>query len=178
MFTLNLLSLQKQRDGALRTLFLRAKTALELTLFLALIAAIIMIGTKLFLINTFLTFAGSTATNVRTRDMERSVRNVNQATALLERLSDDTTFWTPALVQLTQIVPPSVTLTEMTLNNKRTPHLALKGAAATRNDLLVFKTAIERLPFVNALNFPLTNLLAPADIQWQLDATLSFPLTQ
>lgn len=172
MLAINLLSPEKQRLHTLRIAFHRTRTILELALFLACCIAIVTIGTKYFLIQTILTFATTPTTNVQTRALEMAVRKTNKTTALLERLQRDTIPWSTFLMHLSNAVPETVTVTEMTINSKTTPQFTLKGKAATRTDLLVFKTALERLSFITNLSFPLTNLLSPKDINWQLESSI------
>ncbi|MBI4281681.1 hypothetical protein HY625_02535 [Candidatus Uhrbacteria bacterium] len=172
MITVNLLSPEKRRESVTRRIFHHAKTLLEATLFFALLIAIVTIGTKLLLLDTVLTVTSSPTANIRTRDLEVRIRRVNAATALLARLQGQTIPWSGLLIRLSGIVPPGIRFNELTLDTKTTPHLLLKGKAATRQDLLVLKTALEKLPFVTNLSFPITNLLSPKDIDWQLDATI------
>ncbi len=172
MITINLLSPEKRRESATRTLFRHAKTLLEVTLFFALLIAIVTIGAKLLLLDTVLTVTSAPTANIRTRDLEVKIRRVNAATALLTRLQGQTIPWSNVLIRLSDIVPPGIRLHELTLDTKTTPHLLLKGKAATRQDLLILKTALEKLPFITDLSFPITNLLSPKDIDWQLDATI------
>ncbi len=170
MLTINLLSPEKQRLHTIRVAFHRTKTILELALFLACCIAIVTIGTKYFLVQTVLTFAATPTTNIHTRELEIAVRKTNKTTALLERLQRDTIPWSAFLMRLGNAVPASVTVTEMTVSATTKPQFTLKGKAATRTDLLAFKTALERLPFITKLSFPLTNLLSPNNINWQLES--------
>lgn len=172
MITINLLSPEKRRESATRMLFRHVKTLLEITLFFALLIAIVTIGAKLLLLDTVLTVTSAPTANIRTRDLEVKIRKVNAATALLTRLQGETIPWSSFLMRLSDVVPPGIRLHELTLDTKKTPRLSLKGSAATRQDLLVFKTALEKLPFIADLSFPITNLLSPKDIDWQLDATI------
>ncbi|MDO8581286.1 MAG: hypothetical protein Q7S16_00215 [bacterium] len=173
MLIINLLSPEKQRLHAIRVVFHRTKTILELTLILACCIAIITIGTKYFLVQTVLTFATTPTTNIHTRELEIAVRKTNKTTALLDRLQKDTTPWSTFFIHLSNAMPESITITEMTVNKKATPQFILKGKAATRSDLLTFKTALEQLPFITNLSFPLTNLLSPKDINWQLESNIN-----
>lgn len=173
MITVNLLSPEKRRERTFRTFFVQTKTLLEGVLFITVVLATIMIGTKLFLLETLLTFATTSTTHVPTRELERAIRRTNQATALIERLERETTPWSTLLIATTEATPPNVTLREVILNKKTAPHLTMRGMAATRTDLLSFKTRLEKLPFVVELSFPVANLLSPKDVSWQMTATIN-----
>ncbi|MDD5566874.1 MAG: hypothetical protein PHH01_01640 [Patescibacteria group bacterium] len=49
----------------------------------------------------------------------------------------------------------------------------IQGQAKTRNDLLNFKTSLEKLTFLENLNAPITNLIQKEDISFQFSGTLN-----
>lgn len=173
MITLNLLSPEKQRSNAFRSTFTHAKIFLELTFVLTCLVAIVTIGTKLFLVQTILSSTTASTANVHTRELEAAVRRTNQTTSILDRLQRDTVPWSVALLRLADTMPPTITIGELTIDTKTKPHLTLKGKAATRQDLLIFKTTLEKQSWIEQLSFPLNNLLNPKDIDWQLEADMT-----
>lgn len=168
--TVNLLSPEKQREGLFRFLLYRTKMILEVALFLTLCVAIAVIGIKIFLVNTVLTYTTTSNVNVSMRALEQSVRTINQRLALLNNAQGEYTPWSPSLAVISNAIPSAIRLHTLIVDRTaKQPRFKLQGRAATRNDLLTFKKTLEKLPFAKNLSFPIENLLAREESEWQVE---------
>jgi len=169
--SLNLLPPQKKREHErIKALLLAHEIILFLFITLVL-GAVTLLSARLILEQRYreaiLEVVPGSSKIIR---INRDIRSLNQELTLLATITRPALFWTPFLTSLTKQTPPGIALQSMTLNNESGFHLS--GNAATRDDLIAFKTLLEHSPAVRTVDLPLQYLVEEHDIHFMVQATL------
>lgn len=123
----------------------------------------------------FIESAGRTSQLVRSEAAELSAfetkfREANmvagQANGFLESGPD----WASFLVRMERLVPQGVSLSALATKGNR---VSLSGSAKTREDFLVFESALKRDPCLTGFVIPVSNLFSEANVEFQLDFSVS-----
>lgn len=99
--------------------------------------------------------------------LNRTVRNINQVLAPLNRVATSSRYFSPLLQALVNQTPPSIAWTALTVDAPGTA--TLRGTAATRRDLATFKANLESAPQFTRVNLPLQYLLGIGQIEFAME---------
>lgn len=103
--------------------------------------------------------------------VDENIKKVNeQIQRFTEALQAQFTM-TPFMNELSAKVGNGIHMENITVN-AFAKQLGLKGVADTRNDLLAFQNALIELPYVDAINTPLSTFTQREDIPFDLSLTL------
>jgi|GEM_PF-987668 len=103
--------------------------------------------------------------------LNRDIRIINKQTLLIDRAIKLYHPWSPILVELATLTPPSVQIETMQIQNGAT--MLMRGHANTREELLTFKDRLEKSPYTVRLVIPLQSLAQDQDITFTVERTLN-----
>jgi len=145
----------------------------------SLILGILIIFTLcLGLINLFLFFQTKSLENQiiqteahlqmkQVQEFEESIKTFNQALMDLDQLQTSQIAYSSILEQLTQLIPPSLQIHTLSLDN--TGQIRLTGYVPTREQLLNLKQNLEDSTDFIQIEFPLSNLVKSKEIDFNLN---------
>lgn len=100
----------------------------------------------------------------------QDVRTTNELLLALEQFRTIFTPWSVAITALTERVPPTIVLTDITI--ERGTSLRVDGRAPEREHLLAFRDALQTLPYLTDIVVPFSNLLLRERIDFSIEARI------
>ena len=101
---------------------------------------------------------------------ENTFAKVNVSVAALSKIQDLHLHWLNVLRQLSSAAPDGVTISDFSTKDYQ---VFLVGKAATRDDLLNFKSNLEGSTCFQNVNVPLSNLVVKDDVDFQMDFVIT-----
>ncbi|MBI4837124.1 MAG: hypothetical protein HY813_01805 [Candidatus Portnoybacteria bacterium] len=101
------------------------------------------------------------------RELETEVAVINQKMRFLDDLQNRQVSVVDALENLAKAVPPGVSFDNFAFNAKDNK-IILTGHALTREQLIVFRRALDRCPSFFGIESPVSNFVKPEDIDFNL----------
>jgi hypothetical protein len=149
-----------------------AKSILEIILIIICFTGIVLVGIEDILQNYFNDLSGTIAlTQSQHVKTDRTVRAINQTLIQLEKIQKNYYPATPHLIPLINAMPPNISLDSMELDSVN-KNFNATGIAATRNDLLNYKQALENTGLVQKIDLPLSQLTKKDNLAFSLNAEL------
>lgn len=91
------------------------------------------------------------------RDLQNQILLLNRNIKEIKNLQAQHYYWSQALVQLANLVPPEMQLNQITFD-KITGAIGITGQAQTRESVLTFWADVIKSDYFKNINFPLANL--------------------
>lgn len=169
---LNLLSPQKQQYLHKMVYVQFLKHLLELVLFLVTLVAIVLMGADTMLHNYFTSITSRVDVSAeRISDVNQNVQFINSSLNRTYLIQEEFLSWPKRVESIAATVPPGVQLKSMSLQPKNNKYV-FSGTANTREDLLAFEAALEALPHVSSVSFPISQLTKKENISFSMTALL------
>ena len=170
--TLNLLAPNQREYLRYEHLYLYVRTVTVLLLTFTVVISGLLLAARLMLQDSYATALSATTTvNDRNRTIDREIAKLNLGLKDVKAIQAYFVKWSTLLVDLTTVVPSNVEVSYLNLEKKN--HLFnLTGMAQQRDDFLALKQALEKLPYLQELSNPLTNLLLQRNVSFQFSAKL------
>ena len=100
---------------------------------------------------------------------EDAFGQTNNLVIFLSRAQNQHIYWSRLIAKISSIASDSIYLTELSTKDY---HVMMSGKAKTRDDLIAFKEAIANSGCADDVNLPLSNLVSPANVDFQIDFTV------
>ncbi|MBU1895323.1 PilN domain-containing protein [Patescibacteria group bacterium] len=144
------------------------KNSLEAVLFLLCLAGMSLLGGQWILQGYFNELAESIVAVTQEQAVTNyQIKDVNKVIKQTKEIQDGYTLWTPILSELSNQIPDSIVLSNLTIKQKE-KILIVRGMAETRDGLLKFQENLESLPFISSINIPLSQLTEKENIPFSL----------
>jgi Tfp pilus assembly protein PilN len=111
----------------------------------------------------------STGTNSESKEIaeyESRFRNANVLSKQASRFLDSHPNWTEFLLRMDRLVPPNVSLSALVTRESR---VSLSGSAKTRDDFLLFESALKEDACFSNFLVPISNLFMEKNVEFQID---------
>lgn len=174
--TLNLLPPEKKK--ALRNLYLilYLRMIIEILLIYSLIMALPLFASRYYLNNNFRDIQEKTASfNQKYDKINREIRTVAQKLKNIDLIQENFSAWTPYLIDVFKATPTSTIFLKKAEFDKENKIIIIQGRAKTREALLDYKTALEKLSFMTNLQIPVASLTSKENIDFLLTPDLVLP---
>ncbi|MFA6427249.1 MAG: PilN domain-containing protein [Candidatus Magasanikbacteria bacterium] len=169
---LNLLSPQKKSYLTQMTHFQFIKNICEILLIIASLIGIALLGSQLILQTYFGNLMESIVQidNQHTEEI-RTIIQINKALDHTREIQKEFVVWTPKLEKITSAIPEGITIYSQSISYPD-KMLTLTGLASTRDNLITFHENLKKIPFVQGVNTPLSELTQPENISFTITASL------
>lgn len=170
---LNLLPPDKQQNLQRTIMAQFIKNIFELAFLVTCIIAIGLLGGQWVLQNYFHDITASTL-SVSTGPNERTTR-INEVNAILRNANaaqKGYTLWTPTLIELHEVIPDNVVITQISMNTQG-KKATIMGRAETRDALLELERALESLDFLGEIEIPISQLTQQENIPFTFNPELN-----
>lgn len=172
MIILNLLSPDKKKNLAAEVGFSQVKKALLILIISCItgismtVAVRVLLTHELHTIESDISSATESLTTNGDDTAEIIIKKINDKGTQLTQIQSSYVSWSSLLYQLGQTPNNNIQLKSLQFNQDDGT-FDVQGYAKTRDDLLVFKEALEQLPFLQNINSPISNLIKKEDITFQ-----------
>lgn len=173
MIYLNLLSEQKKEELQKKILLEFTTTILELLFSITVLAAIILLASKIILQNSFNeAIAQSTLITASYGAINQEIRKLNTEIEQIDHLERDRVLWTDFLTHFAESTPSEITIKSLSLN-AQDKNILISGKATTRMGLLAFIKNLEASGLYTKIESPISNIFERTDINFTLNAVLN-----
>lgn len=173
MLYLNLLSEQKKEELQKKILLEFTTTILELLFSITVLAAIILLVSKIILQNSFNeAIAQSTLITTSYGAINQEIRGLNTQIEQIDRLERERLLAADFLTHMAELTPKEVTIKSLSLN-AQDKNVLLSGKAATRDSLLLFIKNLEGGGLYTRVESPISNIFERTNINFTLSAVLN-----
>lgn len=100
---------------------------------------------------------------------DTDLKNMNVGIAEIAKVQKDQLYWSEFFLKFDAKVPESVEIGGIATKNYS---IFISGKADARDDLIFFKENLEKEECFESVNLPLSNLVAKADIDFQMDFSI------
>lgn len=178
MTDLNLLDpqLQQKLDQERLLIMLRDYTTLILAV-VATIGIFFVLSRAVLTSNFHDTVERMNIVNNRNQPVLRAIREVNTSLNSLDTIQEEYRPWSSWLEQFAAIVAAGNIIKSLSIE-EATHAVRIEGTSETRDDLLRLKERLESSGLVEKVDFPLSNLLLRANIDFGLSAKYVMPPPQ
>lgn len=173
---LNLLPPEKKK--AIRNLYLilYLRIIIEILLIYSLLMALPLFASRYYLNNNFRDIQEKNASlNQEYSKINQEIGTAAHKLKNIDLIQNNFLAWTPYLIDIFQTTPTSTIFLKKLEFNKENKIIVIQGRAKTREALLNYKTALEKLSFMANLQIPVSSLTAKEDIDFLLSPTLILP---
>ncbi len=94
--------------------------------------------------------------------LTRQIRQLNDQIDNFKTLNANHYYWSKALIELGNLLPPDVAVDLLTLE-RTTGQVDIKATAGTRDSMLTFWSRLHKSDYFKNINFPLSNLNLPVN---------------
>jgi len=173
MITLNLSPKEDQISYKQERIFLVIKNSFLLFLIFLIFITIVLICAKVYLEKNLDDLVGSSYISANlTKEIKIKVNNINTKLRQINEIQKDYYEFSKPLIALGQLIPNNIQITSLNLD-KSTMQFSLKGISKTREDLLKLQNNLETSSLFKDLKFPLSNLLAKQNINFEFSGALN-----
>ncbi len=169
---LNLLSPDKQRYLHRIVYVQFAKNSLQFFLCIICLSGIMLLGAQWILEGYFNDLAESLTATARDTEKNQRINEVNNLIKNAAEIQKIYTLWTPELAAIAAAIPDGVVLSNFELDSVNRSYV-LGGNARTRDDLLRLRTQLEKLPFIETVPIPLSQLTEKENVSFSISATMA-----
>lgn len=110
--------------------------------------------------------------SAKNKEIESNINEINKMIRSIAQVQKNRTNWSETLIELSQIVPPEIQFNEIKIN-KLEKKIEISGKAKTRDQLLKFQDALENSDFFENVTSPISNIVSPENINFNLTASLT-----
>lgn len=100
---------------------------------------------------------------------EDTFKNANELAIFLSRAGNSHLYWSRLLNKVSALAGDNIYLTEFSTKDFK---VLLSGKAKSRDDLIKFKDAVTSSGCADNVNLPLSNLVSPTNVDFQMDFTV------
>ena len=100
--------------------------------------------------------------------LKQKVDSLNGQISILKNLNNQHYYWSGALVELGNLLPPDITLTEVHMDRVG-GKVSIKGVAGKRESVLQFWSNVYKAQYFKGIDFPLANLDAETNDPFSFD---------
>ncbi len=94
------------------------------------------------------------------KDLQDQILQLNRSIKEIKNLQSQHYYWSDALIELSNLVPPDMQLDQITFE-KSSGAVVVKGQAKTRDSVIAFWSNVIKSEHFRNINFPLANLEKP-----------------
>ncbi len=164
---LNLLSPDQREYLKFEYVYMHVRTVTFLLLTFTIISTGLLIAARLMLQDNYATvLTATTMVNDKNQTLDKDITELNKNLQDVKKIQDDFVKWSDIIIQLNRTIPERVELNSLVLE-KNTRLFSMSGRAQKRDDFLLLKANLEKLPYLEELQSPLTNLLLKEDVQFE-----------
>ncbi len=175
MIELNLLPYKEKINSSLLWKYVMAKTIIVIILTLSFVISAVLFGAKLILLKQFAVVQEqSKVVNITHQKINERVNAYNRQIRLLNDIQNEYYIWPETLFNVNQAISQGIHLQRLTINLSE-KSLTFEGIANTREDLLNFKTSLEKCNLVSEINIPLNTLLKKQNIDFNINGIINEP---
>ncbi|HLD86050.1 MAG TPA: hypothetical protein VJA28_01195 [Patescibacteria group bacterium] len=165
--TLNLLSPAQKEYLRYEHAYLSVRTFMWLILtFVVIISGLLLVARLMLQDNYATVLTTATLVNEKNRAVDRDIASFNKNLKEVERIQADFIKWSNIIIDINRAIPANVEVTYLNLEQK-TRLFNLHGKALSRDDFLVLKSNLEKLPYFEEMSSPLTNLLLRENVTFE-----------
>lgn len=89
--------------------------------------------------------------------LNRDIRLINRDLLAIDSVMQNSLLWSPLIQGVLQAAPAEISFSSLRINSAGT--LEIQGTAAARDQLLAFKSALEKIPYLKSVDLPLQFLV-------------------
>ena len=174
MIDLNFINPDEQSELRKERYLLVVRDILGFSFFtVALTASIFLVGKNLMQQSIAEITESSATLSIQQFEISQTIGEINKEITAISRLLENRSFSVAALLaSVSSQIPDGNRLTSLEINAlKKT--ILLKGYSSTRSDLLSLRESLERIPEIERVEMPISNLLSKTDIEFNLTLFLS-----
>jgi uncharacterized protein (UPF0210 family) len=109
-------------------------------------------------------------------DTNLAINDLNKKIALVERAEKNKFSVSSVIVdQILNSITEDIKITSIAYDESPDKALSVRGQAANREKLLVFRKALESNPFFQKVDLPISNFVKDSDIKFYLNITIATP---
>ncbi len=169
MLKLNLVSAELKKQIKLQHVYKMLRRANYVLIIITIFIAIVIMSAKVILQNNFnRVVAETTLITKNSQGFNERARNINSRLATLENVQNGFVPWSYFIEDVAKVIPDDIFLSVFKIDYKSNS-LALRGRAISRDSLVIFKDNLEKKPYLNKINFPVSNLLEKENINFSFD---------
>lgn len=173
---LNLLPPEKKKSIRNLYLILYLRIVIEILLIYSLLVTLPLLASRYYLNNNFRDIQEKTTSfSPEYIKINQEIKAVTQKLKNIDLIQDNFLAWTPYLIDVFKATPTSTIFLKKVEFNKENKMIVIQGWAKTREDLLDYKTVLEKLSFMNNLQIPVSSLMAKENIDFLLTPDLVLP---
>lgn len=171
---LNLLPPQKKAALHSNFIFAFIQSALFVLFLLMIFVSGTIIAVRIFLVSMKdeLT-ARTTSTPKEYLSVIEDIKHTNEYIKKVNLLQNRFIPWSTVLEKITLLIPSGIHLEHMRIN--KDGGVSMSGVAATRNDMLLLQTNLETSTMFKDLQSPLSNILQPKNVKFDLQMQYIVP---
>ena len=174
MITLNLIPESIRKENQLRHVYRLNVGLAKLVVCFAIAIASLSFIVKVMLSNTYnqaeeeLTFISKNA-----EPYNQKIRELNTKVNIISQVTDGPRDWDKLIVKIGNMLPAGITLSYLKID-QTTQTIQLSGQAATRDDLISFKSLINSSGYIKEVDIPIGSLLAKNNIPFSFSSKINF----
>lgn len=177
MITLNLISPLQKKELRLLRVFIVIKNVIIYLLLFLILAAMVLLLSKMILQNNFNKIVADYNLNTRTGQIfSQDIKRFNQKLKTIQLIQADYVSWSEFLVDLTNLTPDEILLHTITID-KNTENIQISGRAKTRQALLDLQKNLQTVGCfesicIEKVEIPLSSLLEKENIDFTIESKL------
>lgn len=173
MISLNLLSQEKKNEVSKHIILISVQYIFALSFILICTAGAALLVAKLIVQNGFFQAVRQNALVTKEYStLNQNVREVNQKIGQLKSVQNSFSIWSTKLAAVASLTPKNVELYTMNISSE-TKSAQFIGRAATRDDLLLYKTNLEKSGLFTDISLPIEYLLNANDVYFDIKAKIA-----
>ena len=113
------------------------------------------------------------------KELNQQIKNFNSELEFLASSQDKNIFFTDLFLKVINLTPKNITLTQLSFKFTEKEeaegdilNLGIKGLAATREDLIVYKEKINSVDFLKDIKLSINDLLSENNVKFELSTEL------
>ncbi len=176
--SLNLLPAERKKaiDIILSYKYLRVVTFLLLGF--TFVASSLVVAARLLLLDNLNELLSTSMTvNQKNTSLDKEISQLNNELKNINSIQNDFTKWSTVLGNIAAIIPSNIEIKYLNIE-KASGHFDLSGRARERADYLKLKDNLEKFPYLQKLETPLTNLLVRQNVDFQFSGQMNLSLSK
>ncbi len=172
--SLNLLSPQQKEYLKYERAYFYVRTVMWLMIIFTITISSLLLIARLMLQDNYATVLTTTAmVNNKNTVIDHEIANLNKTLMEMEKIQSDFIKWSNIIIDINSVIPENIEVTYLNLEQKNRL-FNLHGKALRREDFLNLKSALEKLPYLEELSSPLTNLLLRENVSFEFSGKINF----
>lgn len=172
--SLNLLSPQQKEYLKYERAYFYVRTVMWLMIIFTITISSLLLIARLMLQDNYATvLTTTTMVNNKNTVIDHEIANLNKTLMEMEKIQSDFIKWSNIVIDINSVIPENIEITYLNLEQKNRL-FNLHGKALRREDFLNLKSALEKLPYLEELSSPLTNLLLRENVSFEFSGKINF----